>query len=103
MSPKPARKECGTVGKRRPCQVRLRKGRWRVYLLRCVDGSLYCGITNELKARIATHNKGRGAKYTRSRLPVKLAYVVTVKTRSGAFRRYAKYEHPGAPGVNDPS
>lgn len=73
--------------KRRSCQVRAKKGRWCVYLLRCADGSLYCGITNELKARIATHNKGRGAKYTRSRLPVRLAYVEAVKTRSMALRR----------------
>lgn len=83
----PARKECGIVGKQRPRHVRPRKGRWYVYLLRCADGSLYCGITNELKARIATHNTGRGAKYTRSRRPVKLAYVETVKTRSMALRR----------------
>lgn len=67
-----------------PCHVRLKKGRWCVYLLRCADGSLYCGITNELKARIATHNKGRGAKYTRSRLPVRLAYVEAAKARFSA-------------------
>jgi putative endonuclease len=64
-----------------------RKGRWCVYLLRCADGSLYCGMTNELKTRVATHNTGRGAKYTRSRLPVKLAYGEAVKTRSMALRR----------------
>jgi putative endonuclease len=75
------------MAKRCACRVRRTKGRWCVYLLRCADGSLYCGITNELKARIVTHNKGRGAKYTRSRLPVKLAYVETVKTRSAAQRR----------------
>lgn len=73
--------------KKRPCRARPAKKRWCVYLLRCADGSLYCGITNELKARMATHNTGRGAKYTRSRTPVKLAYVETVKTRSAALRR----------------
>src|SRR5512145_3038924 len=87
MPPMPARKGCGIVGTRRCRHIRSRKGRWCVYLLRCADDSLYCGITNELKARIATHNTGRGAKYTRSRLPVRLAYVEAVKTRSAALRR----------------
>ncbi|MCP4722977.1 MAG: GIY-YIG nuclease family protein, partial [Desulfobacteraceae bacterium] len=45
---------------------------WQVYLLKCADLSLYCGITNNLKARIDTHNAGKGAKYTRGRLPVEL-------------------------------
>lgn len=47
---------------------------WTVYLLRCRDGSLYAGITNALDARLAAHNAGRGAKYTRSRRPVELAW-----------------------------
>ncbi len=47
---------------------------WTVYLLRCRDGSLYAGITNALDARLAAHNAGRGAKYTRARLPVTLAW-----------------------------
>ena len=46
---------------------------WTVYILRCGDGSLYTGITNALAERLARHNAGRGAKYTRSRLPVALA------------------------------
>lgn len=45
-----------------------------VYLLRCGDGSLYCGWTNDLEKRLAAHRAGRGGKYTRSRLPVELAY-----------------------------
>ena len=45
-----------------------------VYLLRCNDGSLYCGWTTDLDARLKAHNSVRGAKYTRSRLPVKLVY-----------------------------
>ncbi len=45
-----------------------------VYLLRCADDSLYCGWTKDLDARLAAHNSGRGAKYTRSRLPVELVY-----------------------------
>ena len=45
-----------------------------VYILRCGDGSLYTGWTNDLDARIEAHRSGRGAKYTRSHLPVELAY-----------------------------
>ena len=59
---------------------------WRVYLLRCVDGSLYAGITNDLERRLAVHNRGRGAAYTRSRLPVALAYSQPASDRSAALR-----------------
>ncbi|MEO6222701.1 MAG: GIY-YIG nuclease family protein [Vicinamibacterales bacterium] len=45
-----------------------------VYILRCADDTLYTGYTTDLKARVATHNTGRGAKYTRSRRPVRLVY-----------------------------
>ena len=45
-----------------------------VYLLRCADGTLYTGFTNDLARRLAAHNAGKGAKYTRSRLPVDLVY-----------------------------
>ena len=44
------------------------------YILACVDGTLYTGWTNNLEKRLATHNAGRGGKYTRSRLPVRLVY-----------------------------
>lgn len=47
---------------------------YTVYLLRCADGSLYAGITNDLARRLAAHNAGKGAKYTRARLPVELAW-----------------------------
>lgn len=47
---------------------------WTVYLLRCADGSLYAGITTDLDARVAAHNAGRGARYTRGRLPVTVAW-----------------------------
>lgn len=49
-------------------------GGWWVYVLRCADGSLYTGITNDLASRIEVHNAGRGAKYTRARRPVALAW-----------------------------
>ncbi len=58
-----------------------------VYLLRCADGSLYCGWTTDLKARLAAHNSGRGAKYTRSRLPVALAYSEAYEDRREALSR----------------
>ena len=45
-----------------------------VYLLHCADDTLYCGWTKDIDARLAAHNSGKGAKYTRSRLPVKLVY-----------------------------
>ena len=45
---------------------------WKVYLVKCADNSLYCGITNDINGRIEKHNAGKGAKYTQSRLPVEL-------------------------------
>ena len=44
------------------------------YILKCSDGTLYCGWTNNLEKRLKAHNEGKGAKYTRSRLPVTLVY-----------------------------
>lgn len=63
--------------------------RWYVYVVRCADGSLYTGISTDVPARVATHNAGRGAKYTRSRLPVQLVHVETKKSQSTALRREA--------------
>jgi putative endonuclease len=60
-----------------------------VYLLRCRDGTLYAGITTDLVRRLREHNAGRGAAYTRSRLPVKLVYDEPVPDRSAALRREA--------------
>ncbi|MDC0673092.1 GIY-YIG nuclease family protein [Nannocystis radixulma] len=48
--------------------------RYTVYLLRCADGSLYAGITDDLERRLLAHNAGKGAKYTRARLPVAVAW-----------------------------
>ena len=58
-----------------------------VYILRCGDGSLYTGITNDLEHRVAVHNSGKGAKYTRSRLPVEPIYWETVPDKPTALRR----------------
>ncbi len=59
---------------------------WIVYLLRCSDNSLYCVVTNNLDNRIAKHNEGTASKYTRARLPVKLAAVKKDLTKSEAFK-----------------
>ena len=58
-----------------------------VYLLRCGDGTLYTGCTNDLRRRLAVHNAGKGAKYTRSRLPVSLVYWESLPDKSSALRR----------------
>jgi putative endonuclease len=63
--------------------------RWFVYILRCVDGSLYTGIATDLRRRCQQHNSGRASRYTRSRLPVYLVYHETVLGRSRALRREA--------------
>ena len=63
---------------------------WWVYLLRCRDGSLYAGCTTDLQRRLAMHNAGTGAKYTRSRRPVELIYQETAADRSAALRREAQ-------------
>ncbi len=62
---------------------------WTVYMLRCGDGSLYTGCTNDLPRRLAAHQRGRGAKYTRSRPPVELVYREAVPDKSAALRREA--------------
>ena len=58
-----------------------------VYMLRCADGSLYTGWTTDLQRRLAVHNAGKGAKYTRSRLPVTLAFVEGFASASEARKR----------------
>lgn len=60
-----------------------------VYILRCGDGTLYTGCTNDLARRLAAHSAGRGAKYTRARLPVALVYQEPAADRSQALRREA--------------
>ena len=57
------------------------------YILECGDGSLYTGWTNQLEKRIAQHKAGRGAKYTRARLPVKLVYYESFPTKEEAMSR----------------
>ena len=57
------------------------------YIVRCADDSLYTGWTNDLEKRIAAHNRGEGAKYTKSRLPVELVYCEEFETKEEAMRR----------------
>ena len=58
-----------------------------VYILRCADETLYTGWTMDVEARAEAHNSGKGAKYTRARRPVELAYAETLPDRSAAQRR----------------
>ncbi len=58
-----------------------------VYMLRCKDGSLYTGWTNDLAHRLAMHRSGRGAKYTRGRAPLELVYIEELPDRESALRR----------------
>ena len=60
---------------------------WYVYMLRCKDGSLYTGYTDDVERRVACHNSGKGAKYTRSRLPATLVYQEECADKAAALRR----------------
>ena len=60
---------------------------WCCYLLRCADDTLYCGITNDLDKRLAAHNAGEGAKYTRGRAPVRLLHLEPCIDKSAALKR----------------
>lgn len=67
------------------------------YILRCADGSLYTGWTNDLTKRLAAHNAGTGSKYTRSRLPVTLAYFEEHETKNEAMHREWVIKHMTRP------
>jgi uncharacterized protein (TIGR02453 family) len=60
---------------------------WYVYLVRCADGTLYTGVTTDREARVRAHNRGRGAAYTRSRLPVAIVHSEAAPSRGAALRR----------------
>ncbi|MDD3160037.1 MAG: GIY-YIG nuclease family protein [Candidatus ainarchaeum sp.] len=61
-----------------------------VYFVKCKDNTLYCGYTNNLENRIKIHNLGKGAKYTKKRLPVKLVYFEEFESKSEALKREYK-------------
>lgn len=60
---------------------------WYVYMLRCGDGTLYTGITDNVERRLAAHRAGKGAKYTRGRGPLELVYTEQLPDKSAALRR----------------
>ena len=62
---------------------------WIVYILRCKDDTLYTGITDDLARRMAAHNSGKGAKYTRGRGPVEVVYTEVLESYSAALKREA--------------
>lgn len=76
-----------------PCPVHLtphkRSPMTYTYILKCADNTLYTGWTSDLKKRLTTHNNGKGAKYTRTRLPVSLIYYESFTTKKEAMRREA--------------
>ena len=63
------------------------------YILRCSDGTLYTGWTNDLDKRVASHNEGTGGKYTRARRPVELVYYETFETKQEAMSREWQIKH----------
>ncbi len=63
---------------------------WRVYVLRCRDGTLYAGATIDLARRLARHASGKASRYTRSRLPVELVYEERARSRGAALSREAE-------------
>ena len=63
------------------------------YIVECADGTLYCGWTNDLEKRMAAHNEGKGAKYTKPRLPVKLVYYESFETKEEAMSREWHIKH----------
>ncbi len=60
---------------------------WSVYIVACADATLYAGVARSIRERVRAHNEGRGARYTRGRIPVRLVYRAGGFTRGGALRR----------------
>ena len=74
-----------TSGKK--AKAKTKSARWHLYVLKCHDGTLYAGITNDLPRRLEQHNRGTASRYTRSRLPVKFAYQERCRGKSSALRK----------------
>lgn len=74
---------------------------WFVYIVRCADRSLYTGVTTEPDRRVAEHNDGCGARYTRSRCPVSLVYLERADDRGAALRREHEIKRMTAAGKNE--
>lgn len=58
-----------------------------VYIIRCADGSFYCGYTTDVEKRFEKHKSGKGAKYTRSHLPLEIVYIEEFESKSDALKR----------------
>ena len=65
---------------------------WHLYIIKCRDGTLYTGITNNLEQRLRDHNRGKGCRYTKFRWPVKLLYSEQLPDRSFALKREAQIQ-----------
>ena len=74
---------------------------WFVYILRCADRTLYTGVTTDTGKRLAEHNAGQGARYTRSRRPVELVYVEAAADRGAALRRESEIKRMPAADKRD--
>ena len=61
--------------------------KWYIYILRCADNTLYTGSTDDVERRVAVHNSGKGAKYTRGRGPVEVVYTEECESYSAALKR----------------
>jgi putative endonuclease len=68
-------------------------GIFYVYILRCGDGTLYTGYTNDLESRLAAHRDGKGAKYTRGRGPLELVYQEALGSKTAAMKREWEIQH----------
>jgi putative endonuclease len=67
--------------------MKLNSSTYYIYIAECADGTLYTGYTTDVESRVKTHNDGKGAKYTRSRLPVTIVYTEEYRSKSEAIRR----------------
>ncbi len=76
---------------------RKQTGECYCYIVECADGTFYTGWTTDLDRRVATHNAGRGSRYTRLRRPVKLVYYESFATRAEAMRREIQIKHMSRP------
>ena len=87
MTLKYKRMLAGMVRKEKKTAKVRRKKNWSVYILRCSDGTLYTGVTNNIQRRLKMHNDGKGARYTRTRGPAVLVYQENSMTRPQALVR----------------
>lgn len=71
---------------------------WYCYIVECADGTYYTGWTVDPQRRVAVHNRGRGARYTRTRCPVKLVYVEELPDRTSAMKREIEIKKMGRVG-----